>query len=153
RDGSERWTPPAVRAVSGPSDFGWLRSKCSAVSREISRHLCVSWSWFLCCFCFFWSHIAFIERTTKGRKIPRFIKDPSIIQAAGTKPKRIDTPHLVISGNSETWTPTLLECQATFPTTRLYGNQGQDSHAIGKHWATWRVISGRFIDSTLHMSP
>src|SRR5262249_14245632 len=22
-----------------------------------------------------------------------------------------------------------------------------------EHWATWRVISGRFIDSTLHMSP
>jgi hypothetical protein len=37
--------------------------------------------------------------------------------------------------------------------TRLYGNQGQDSHAIGKHGATWRVISGRFIDSKLHMSP
>ena len=63
--------------------------------------------------------------------MPRLIKEPSIIQAAGTKPKRIDTPHLVISGNSETWTPTLLECQATLPTTRLRGNWDQEMAKCG----------------------
>jgi len=59
--------------------------------------------------------------------MPRLIKEPSIIQAAGTKPKTIDTPHLVISGNSETWTRTLLGCQATFPTTRLTTTDLADS--------------------------
>src|SRR5262249_25285118 len=40
-------------------------------------------------------------------------------------------PHLVISGNSETWTPTLLECQATFPTARLRGNWDQEMAKCG----------------------
>ena len=73
--------------------------------------------------------------------MPRLIKEPSIIQAAGTKPKTIDTPHLVISGNSETWTRTLLGCQATFPTKRLYGRRDQDRSAICKRWATFGELS------------